>query len=157
MARLTPVELQEARRRSGRLGGRPRKPTIEEARQAALDKLVPKALEVLDAHLGDGNDVNPDAWRAALRVFEHQFGRAPEQVDEGGVFAEPADEIAGLSWMQLRIMAARLVGELASAPDPERIPVIAMRTGPTRTGGVSRAEGTPTPAGHCGRPGPASG
>ena len=64
----------EARRRSGRLGGRPRKPTVEEARQAALEALIPKSLQVLRAHLGDGDAVNPDAWRAALRVFEHAYG-----------------------------------------------------------------------------------
>ena len=69
MPSLTPEQLQEARRRSGRLGGRPRKPTVEEARQAALDELVPRALKVLRAHLGEGDEVNADAWRAALRVF----------------------------------------------------------------------------------------
>jgi hypothetical protein len=79
MPSLTPTELQEARRRSGRLGGRPRKPTVEEARRAALDELVPKALRVLSEHLDKGG---PDAWRAALRVFEHAYGRAPEQPEE---------------------------------------------------------------------------
>jgi hypothetical protein len=82
MPSLTPAELQEARRRSGRLGGRPRKPTVEEARQAALEELTPKALRVLRAHLGEGDEVNPHAWRAALRVFEHAYGRAPEQAVE---------------------------------------------------------------------------
>ncbi|HEY1369809.1 MAG TPA: hypothetical protein VGF23_21960 [Gaiellaceae bacterium] len=138
MPKLTPEELNAARRRSGRLGGRPRKPTIEEARQAALDKLVPKALKVLEAHLGgDGNDVNPAAWRAALRVFEHQFGRAPEQPDEGGVFAESADEIAGMSWVQLRLMAARLVGELPDMTEPDKLPIMAVNTGSKLTGSSS--------------------
>jgi hypothetical protein len=68
MARLTPDELQEARLRSGRLGGRPKKPTVEEAREAALEELVPAAIRSLKVHLGDGN---PNAWRAALRVVEH--------------------------------------------------------------------------------------
>jgi hypothetical protein len=68
--------------------------------------------------------VNPDAWRAALRVFEHAYGRAPEQLDEGGVFAESADEIAGLSWVELRLMAARLVGELPGAAEPGKVPVM---------------------------------
>jgi hypothetical protein len=67
MPRLTAQELQAARVRSGRLGGRPRKPTVEEARPAALEELVPAAIKSLQAHLGDGN---PDAWRAALRVFD---------------------------------------------------------------------------------------
>jgi hypothetical protein len=117
MARLSPSELQEARRRSGRLGGRPRKPTVEEARQAALDELVPKALQVLKAHLGEGDDVNPDAWRAALRVFEHQFGRAPEQIDEVVLPAE-AEGVAALSWQQLQILAATLMTEPASIESP---------------------------------------
>jgi hypothetical protein len=78
MAKLTPDELQQARLRSGKLGGRPRKPTVAEARQAALDRLTPKALKVLEAHLGEGDEANPDAWRAALRVFEHEFGRPGE-------------------------------------------------------------------------------
>src|SRR5438874_13679147 len=89
MPRLTPAELQEARRRSGKLGGRPRKPTTEEARAKALEELVPKALKVLTAHLGEGDEMNPEAWRAALRVFEHAFGRAPEQAEpEGSVVAD---------------------------------------------------------------------
>jgi hypothetical protein len=49
---------------------------VEEARRAALEELVPKALRVLNEHLDTGG---PDAWRAALRVFEHAYGRAPEQ------------------------------------------------------------------------------
>jgi hypothetical protein len=45
---------------------------------------VPKALKVLEAHLGQGDGVNPDSWRAALRIFEHAFGRPgePGQKDE---------------------------------------------------------------------------
>ena len=112
MPSLTPEQLREARRRSGRLGGRPRKPTVEEARQAALDELVPKALKVLKAHLGEGDEVNPDAWRAALRVFEHQFGRAPEQIEEV-VLPADADGIAALSWQQMQILAATLMSEPA--------------------------------------------
>jgi hypothetical protein len=76
MARLTPDELQEARRRTGRLGGRPRKPTVEEAREAALEELVPAAIRSLKAHLGDGN---PNAWRAALRMVENQLGKPDDQ------------------------------------------------------------------------------
>ena len=72
MPRLSPVELQEARRQSGRLGGRPRKPTVEEARREALQELVPKSLRVLEEHLDSGR---PDSWRAALRVLEHAWGR----------------------------------------------------------------------------------
>ena len=109
MPSLTPAELQEARKRSGRLGGRPRKPTVEEARRAALDELVPKALRVLNEHLDRGG---PDAWRAALRVFEHAYGRAPEQpVDDVGL-PENAEEVRNLSWDQLKTLAVRFADDL---------------------------------------------
>jgi hypothetical protein len=111
MPRLSAQELQSARVRSGRLGGRPRKPTVEEARQAALEDLVPAAIRSLQAHLGDGD---PTAWRAALRVFEHAFGRAPEQAVEELVVPESAAEITNMSWMQLRLLAAQLVAEVPS-------------------------------------------
>jgi hypothetical protein len=78
----TPDELQRARRASGRLGGRPRKPTRDEARERALEDLVPKALKVLGKHLGDGENVNAESWRAALRVFEFAFGRPPDEARE---------------------------------------------------------------------------
>ncbi len=45
-------------------------------------RLVPRALQVIAAHLGGpGEEVNPDAWRAALRVFEHSYRRAPERTE----------------------------------------------------------------------------
>jgi hypothetical protein len=78
MPRLSPVELQEARRASGRLGGRPRKPTPSEARAEALEALVPAAVKSLAAHLGDGD---PAAWRAALRVFELCYGKPTEPAE----------------------------------------------------------------------------
>jgi hypothetical protein len=76
---LTPAELQEARRASGNLGGRPRKPTVAEARAAALEELLPLAMKSLRAHLGDGD---PAGWRVALRVFEYAFGRPAEIPEE---------------------------------------------------------------------------
>jgi hypothetical protein len=110
MPSLTPQQLQEARRRSGRLGGRPRKPTVEEAREAALDRLTPKALKVLEAHLGEGNDVNPDAWRAALRVFEHAYGRAPDKVEvEDDWIPQTPDEVSRLSTKQLAALLGRTI------------------------------------------------
>jgi hypothetical protein len=77
IARLTPDQLQAARAKSGRLGGRPRKPTVDEARAEALERLVPKAVRVLEEQLDSGR---PDAWRSALRVLEHGWGRPPEQI-----------------------------------------------------------------------------
>jgi hypothetical protein len=76
--RLSPVELQTARRASGNLGGRPRKPTQAEARSAALEALVPAAIRSLAAHLGDGD---ASSWRAALRVFELSYGKPAETIE----------------------------------------------------------------------------
>jgi hypothetical protein len=72
---------------------------------------VPPAIKSLRAHLGDGD---PNAWRAALRVFEHSFGRPPEQAaaTEDLTLPTNAGEARSLSWMQLQVMAARLLGEL---------------------------------------------
>ena len=82
------------------------KPAVEEARQAALEDLVPAAIKSLQAHLGDGD---PNACRAALRVFEHAFGRAPEQVVDGVTFSETSEDVRRLSWVQLQTLAAQLV------------------------------------------------
>jgi hypothetical protein len=103
MASLSPVELQEARRRSGRLGGRPRRPTSDEAREAALERLMPKAIRVLEAKI-DAND--QDSWRAAVKLIEYGWGRPVEQVE---VRADtPVEE---LSIDQLRLLRARLLRE----------------------------------------------
>jgi hypothetical protein len=109
MPSLTPQELQEARRRSGRLGGRPPKPSREEARAAALEQLVPPAIAALRAHLGEGD---PGAWRAGLKVLELAYGPAPAQQQEDVVLPEGAAEVAALSWRDLQVVAARLLGEL---------------------------------------------
>jgi hypothetical protein len=101
-----------ARRKSGRLGGRPRKPTVEEARRAALDELVPKALRVLNEHLDSGR---ADAWRAALRVFEHAYGRAPDEPEEPFVMPQTIEEVEKLSWGQLLYLAGEHVDELGAA------------------------------------------
>jgi len=53
------------------------------------------------------------------------------------VFAESADEIAGLSWVQLRLMAARLVGELPGMTEPDKLPIMAVSTGSKATSGPS--------------------
>jgi hypothetical protein len=66
---------------------------------------VPKAVRVLQAHLGEGETVNPHAWRAALRVFEHAYGRAPEAVEEPLAFPDTADALQALSWEQMKLLA----------------------------------------------------
>jgi hypothetical protein len=78
---------------------------VEEARAVALEALVPKAVQVLRAHLGEGDEVNPAAWRAALRVFEHAYGRAPEAVDEPLAFPDTEEAIQALSWEQMKLLA----------------------------------------------------
>ena len=102
MPSLTPTELQAARRNSGRLGGRPRKPTVEEARRAALDALLPKALTVLREHLDSGR---ADAWRSAWRVFEHTYGRAPEEPEERFALPESPEDWETLTTRQLLYLA----------------------------------------------------
>jgi hypothetical protein len=83
---LTPEQLREARISSGRLGGRPRKPTVEEARRAALEPLVPAAIKSLAAHLGDGD---PAAWRAGFRVLELLYGKPSETTEAEPVLVDP--------------------------------------------------------------------
>jgi hypothetical protein len=61
----------------GRLGGRPRKPTVDEARSEALARLVPKSVRVLEEHLDSDR---PDSWRSAHKILEHAWGRPPEHV-----------------------------------------------------------------------------
>jgi hypothetical protein len=60
------------------MGGRPRKPTSDEAREAALERLMPKTLRVLEEKL-DANDT--DSWRAGVKLIEYGWGRPAEQVD----------------------------------------------------------------------------
>jgi len=109
MPSLTPQELQEARRRSGRLGGRPRKPSREEARERALEELVPPAVAALRSHLADGD---PAAWRAALRVIELAYGAAPAPTPDDVAVPDTLVDVRSLGWQELQIVAARLLGEL---------------------------------------------
>jgi len=73
--------------------------------------LVPPAIRSLRAHLADGN---PEAWRAALRVFEHAFGRTQEQATptEDLTLPTSAWDVQNLTWTQLQMMPARVLGEL---------------------------------------------
>ncbi len=102
MARLTPAQLQAARVRSGNLGGRPRKPTVDEARAEALERLVPKAVRVLEEHLDSGR---PDAWRSACRILDHSWGRPPEHV---ATEADPNDGEFDLDKLSTAELAKRV-------------------------------------------------
>ena len=86
------------------------------ARRAALDEVVPKALRVLNDHLDKGG---PDAWRAALRIFEHQYGRAPEQAEEPFVMPTTVEEVEKLSWGQLLYLAGQHADELGGGTTAE--------------------------------------
>ena len=51
---------------------------------------------MLAAHLGEGDDVNATAWRAALRVFEYAYGgpaaeEAPNVDTRGVAGMDPAE------------------------------------------------------------------
>jgi hypothetical protein len=106
MASLTPAELQAARVASGRLGGRPRKPSVSEARDAALAELVPPSIVTLKAHIESGA---PDAWKAGIRVLELAFARTENEE----LFRFPAsiEEIERMSWKQLTFLATTLTAE----------------------------------------------
>src|SRR4051812_11822372 len=107
MPSLTPIELQEARLRSGNLGGRPKAVTRVEARQQALDRLVPRALKVLENHLDEGG---AQAARAALQILNHAWGRPAEHV----TFETPLDDAADLRTLSdaaLDALRVRLLGQ----------------------------------------------
>jgi hypothetical protein len=112
MPSLTPAELQAARVASGRLGGRPRKPTREEARATALEALVPPAIASLRAHLGDGD---PAAWRAGLRVLELAYGSAPPPATEDVPVPATSEDVTNLGWSQMQILAARLIADIPTS------------------------------------------
>lgn len=66
-------------------------------------------------HLSAPEDANPDAWRAALRVFEHAYGKAPEQVDEPAALPDSPEAMAALIWTRLQQLAGR---HLSNGHDP---------------------------------------
>jgi hypothetical protein len=49
---------------------------------------------------------------SCLRVFEHAYGRAPEQPIEDVGMPDNPDDMARLSWEQLKILAVRHAEEL---------------------------------------------
>ncbi len=57
---------------------------------------------MLNDHLDKGG---PDAWRAALRIFEHQYGTAPVQAEEQAPFPDTPDAMRALSWTRLQQLA----------------------------------------------------
>jgi hypothetical protein len=123
---------------SGKLGGRPRKITSAEARERALQALVPPAVATLKAHIESGA---PDAWKASVRVLEMAF--AGHDIEEPSLPTDAAD-IASMGWRELTVLAARLtldagtdVPSIASETDDETtnvIPSIVTSNGGTDSG-----------------------
>ena len=113
MARLSAEELYAARVRSGRMGGRPRKPTADEAREATLARLLPKAIAVLEAKI-EARD--QDSWRAAIKLIEYGWGRPAEQVE-----VHTETPVEALTLDQLRALRAKL---LADHPELARLTVV---------------------------------
>jgi hypothetical protein len=115
MPSLTPQQLHEARIRSGRLGGRPRKPTPSEARERALEELTPKALEVLRRELDEGG---PQAVRAAMKILDHAWGTPAHRVE----VSTPELESHNLD---LRSMTAAELTALRLRLEQRQVPAVA--------------------------------
>ena len=49
---------------------------------------------------------------AALRIFEHQYGRAPEQLEERLVIPDNIEDVEKLSWPQLLYLAGEHAEQL---------------------------------------------
>ena len=103
MPRLSAEELYAARIRSGRMGGRPRKPNADEAREAVLRRLLPKAIAVLEKKI-EAND--QDSWRAAIKLIEYGWGRPAEQVE-----VQTETPVDALTLEQLRALRAKILAE----------------------------------------------
>jgi hypothetical protein len=71
-----------------------------------LEELLPLAIKSLRAHLGDGD---PASWRAALRVFEHAFGRPAEIPEEEVETPGTLAEIEAMTPEERRAVRARLL------------------------------------------------
>jgi hypothetical protein len=81
-------------------------PKAEQARTRALEELVPKSINVLQEHLASGR---LDAWRQALRILEHAWGRPKETVEVHDEGAEHPAE--GLGLAELEELRGRLLTE----------------------------------------------
>jgi hypothetical protein len=101
VARLKPEELAEARKRTGKLGGRPRRPTRDEAREAAIERLTPKALQAIERKL-DTED--PDSWRAGVALLAYAWPKPAEQVE---VRADA--QVEEMTIEQLRALRSKLL------------------------------------------------
>jgi hypothetical protein len=66
-------------------------------------------------------EANPLAWRTAVKILELRYGSAPAEPENETLLTSSAD-VARLTWREMQVVAARLLGELAPAePAPSQI------------------------------------
>ena len=65
------------------------------------------AVKSLAAHIGDGN---PDAWRAALRVFELAYGKPAETIELDTETLDPL-HVAQMTSAERGVLLARVLEE----------------------------------------------
>jgi hypothetical protein len=70
----------------------------------------------LGAHLGDEQNLNPDASWAALNVLELRFGAAPTEAENLSL-PVAADDVESMSWQQPQLIAASLITVTATDED----------------------------------------
>ena len=118
MPSLTPEQLQAARKASGRLGGRPRKPTIDEARRESLRELVPEAVRVLEQSLR--SDDERLRLAAAREVFDRSGGRPPQRIESHAPTV--AERLGEMAAEQLDELAREALEALGAAEGPPEVP-----------------------------------
>jgi hypothetical protein len=94
-----------------------------------LDGLLPASLRALKAHLGDEQNPNPDAWKAAGKILELRYGPAPTE-PESVVLPSDPDGIERLTWQQMRSLAASLI---TVTPNGDTVAIEASGTTETTT------------------------
>ena len=75
------------------------------ARSEALERLVPKAIQVLEQHLESGR---PDAWRSAHRILEQYWGKPPDYIAPTALDDVEIDNLDELSTPELAALVKRL-------------------------------------------------
>lgn len=75
------AKLAKAKEDPHAMGGRPRKPTREEAREHALETLWPKAYNRLNAILDDPRATPAQIIQVGKMLWEAKFGKAATAVD----------------------------------------------------------------------------
>jgi hypothetical protein len=82
MRHITKARMEQAKTDPAKKGGRPRKPTREEAEAKALDRMLPKAYKVLEEQLDDEDE--RVRQKAAIDVINRVKGKAPQTIKTVG-------------------------------------------------------------------------